>query len=136
MHYIPVATCLKSEHHPPDAFLIPSILFFLNLWVALLWKYLELLSPWIAHIAHDLWNHVLVSLSRSSFTSFLNPLNRDVLPKHESWKLRIVPCKIFFIYHAIFEVLINTRRKCSFRPYILGSFLFWSLHFYFTTFSP
>ena len=28
------------------------------------------------------------------------------------------------------------RRKCSFRPYILGSFLFWSLHFYFTTFSP
>ena len=28
------------------------------------------------------------------------------------------------------------RRKYSFRPYILGPFLFWSLHFYFTTFSP
>ena len=34
MHYISVATCLGSEHHSSDAFLIPTILFFLNLWVA------------------------------------------------------------------------------------------------------
>ena len=31
---------------------------------------------------------------------------------------------------------LNYRRKCSFRPYILRSFLFWSLHFYFIIFSP
>ena len=31
--------------------------------------------------------------------------------------------------------LIFTRCKCSFHPYILRLFLFWSLHFYFTTFS-
>ena len=31
---------------------------------------------------------------------------------------------------------IKFRCKCTFSPYILGSFLFWSLHFHFTTFSP
>ena len=36
---------------------------------------------------------------------------------------------LFIIYIYIY------RRKYSFRPYILGSFLFWSLHFYFTIFS-
>ena len=107
VHYISVATCLGSEHHSPDAFLIPTILFFLNLWVALLWKYLEFLSPWMAHIARALWNHILVSLSRSSFISFLNPLNRDVLPKHESWEYRILPCKSFFICHAIFGSIVS-----------------------------
>ena len=60
---------------------MPSILFFWNRCVAWLWKYLEFLSPWIAHNAQDLWNHILVSLSSRSLNSHLSCLTRKLIPE-------------------------------------------------------
>ena len=40
-----LAIFLGTEHHCPMESLIPSIFFFRCLWVALLWTYLEFLSP-------------------------------------------------------------------------------------------
>lgn len=60
---------------------MPSILFFRNRCVALLWKSFEFLSPWVAHNARDLWNHILISLSRRSLTSHQSCLARKLIPK-------------------------------------------------------
>ena len=40
------------------------------------------------------------------------------------------------IFEILCIIIIIIRRKCTFSPYILAFYPFWSLHFNFTTFSP
>ena len=42
---------------------------------------------------------------------------------------------LFFVDNIV-DLGFVERRKCFFSLYILTLFLFWSLHFHFTTFSP
>ena len=69
--------------------------FFLFLWVALLWKNLEILSPSFAHKTFALWNHILFSLSMSSVISLFNSLTRlnrfSLLPSRH-------PLEVFFFF--------------------------------------
>ena len=66
--------------HLPSWVLIPIIVFLQNLLVALLWKYLVLLSPLLNHKTLDLWFHILDSLSNKTFISPFNFWIRELFP--------------------------------------------------------
>ena len=60
--------------------LFPRMELFLNHWVALLWKNLELLSLFFNHNTFDLWFHIQVSLSTRTWISALNSLSQELSP--------------------------------------------------------
>ena len=66
--------------HSPKESCIPNILFRRCLWVALLWKYLELLSPSTSQNTFACYLHILFSFTNSSLISIFKPLTRELLP--------------------------------------------------------
>ena len=88
---------------------MPSILFFRNCCVARLWKYLEFLSPWVAHNALDLWNHILVSLLSRSLTSHLSCLAQKFIHKMSASNSTFAKSFYFsfnsFLMHQKFRLL-------------------------------
>ena len=58
----------------------PTVEFFLNLCVALLWKYMVLLSPLLSHKIRAHWFHILASMSSKILISNCNSWTRKLRP--------------------------------------------------------
>ena len=82
-----------------------------------------------------IWFHIIAwNILTNFFSLYLSLVSHIILKMLQLHIGVLLHCYLF--HHTSYEKINYTWQKCTFHPYVLPWFSFWSLHFILSTFNP